>query len=64
MEGNQSQVLTSEPGWVGKQVSAGREVWEAGCVLELGEHVRRGVRLLLPFGPLCVGEALGRSWDK
>lgn len=60
LEGNQSQVLTSEPGWVGKQVSAGWEVWEAGCVLEarmLGEHVRRGARPLLLSGPLCAGES-------
>lgn len=60
LEGNQSQLLTSEPGWVGKQVSAGKEVWEAGCGLEariLGKHVRRGARLPLPFAPQRAGES-------
>lgn len=65
LEGNQSQVLTLELGWMGKQVSSGREVWEAGCVLEarmLGEHVHRGARLLLLFGSQCVLEkAPGRE---
>lgn len=60
LEGNQSQLLTSEPGWMGKQVSAGKEMWEAGCVLEarmLGEHVHRGARLPLPFAPQRAGES-------
>ena len=71
LEGHQTHVVTWEPGWVGKQVSAGREVWEVGACpggRELGEHVRSGARPPLPLGPaVSWGKPLQekrKTWDE
>lgn len=60
LEDNQGLALPLQLGWVGKQVTAGKEVWEAqACPRGLGAGRARSQRgeATVPFRPFCSGES-------